>query len=62
MKKISLKFKDILRLLEYIEFTKKHHYSIDEERATITCELSEADIELAVNGYGASLIDDEDAD
>ena len=56
MKKTSLQFKDILLLLEYLEFTNKHHCKVDYEKATLTCELSEAEIELATQGYGATLI------
>lgn len=56
MKKISLKFEDILQLVEFIQHTKNHHCIINMETIIVNGELSEADIELAVNGYGASLI------
>jgi hypothetical protein len=59
MKKVSLQFKDVLQLLEFIELTKNHSCPIDLETLTITCELSEAAIELAVNAYQASLLQDD---
>lgn len=57
MKKVLLQFADILHLLEFIEFTKHHHCDIDLEKIIMSCELSEADIELAINGYNASLLE-----
>jgi len=54
MKKISLKFEDILQIIEFIQYTKCHQYSMDEQNIIVTSELSEAEIELAINGYGAS--------
>ncbi len=57
MTKTSLQFKDVLLLLEYLELTGLHHCPVDHEAATITCEFSEADLELAINGYGAIIID-----
>lgn len=57
MKKVSLQFADILHLLEFIEFTQNHECDIDLEKIIVTCELSEADIELGINGYKASRLD-----
>ena len=56
MKKVSLQFKDVLLLLEFIDITQAHSCPIDSELAIITCEFSEAAIELAVNGYKATII------
>jgi hypothetical protein len=53
----TLLFKDVLQLLEFVEITKRSTCLIDTEKLTITCELSEADIELAVRGYAATLLD-----
>lgn len=58
MKRVSLKFKDILQLIDFMEFTNNHHCSADMEEMVLTCELSEPDIELAINGYDAALIAD----
>lgn len=53
----TLLFKDVLQLLEFVEITRRSTCLIDTEKLTITCELSEADIELAVRGYAATLLD-----
>ncbi len=59
MKKVSLQFNDVLYLLEYITFTKAHHCEIDTQRAILTGDLTEAEIELAVNGYEVVVIEQE---
>ena len=56
MKKISLQFEDILQLVDFIQFTKNDHCSINLEKLMVNGEMSDADIELAINGYGASLV------
>lgn len=57
MKKVSLQFKDVLQLLEFMELTKNHDGTVDLERLILRCEIPEAEIELAVNGYMAMVID-----
>ena len=56
MNQICLKFEDILQLVEFLDVTKNHHCEADMERMVVSGELSDADVELAINGYGASLM------
>lgn len=56
MTKTSLQFKDVLLLLEFLEHVNGHHCDVDVEAITVTCEFSEADLELAFNGYEATII------
>jgi hypothetical protein len=57
MTKVCLKFEDILLLLEFVEYTKTSDYDIDLEKGIVTGELSEADLELALHGYKASILE-----
>lgn len=59
MNKVCLQFGDVFHLLEFVEFTKTHECPIDSEKLTIVCELSEADLELAINGYHATVLCDQ---
>ena len=61
MKKVSLRFNDILCLVEFVDYTKTHECNIDTENVIIECELSDADLELAINGYKAVVISVEEA-
>jgi len=56
MKTTSLQFEDILQLLEFVEYTNKHHCAVDYEKIILTGEFSEADIELATQGYKATVL------
>ena len=53
----SLQFKDLFELLEFIEITKNHHCHADPEKLIIIGAFTEADIELALRGYAAQLIE-----
>ena len=57
MKKVTLQFSDKQELLEFLSHTLSFRCDIDLERLTLVSELSDADIELAVNGFHAILVD-----
>jgi len=57
MKIVALQFEDILQLLEFVEYSRSHNCPINLKKLTISCELSEADIELAINGFNAIVIE-----
>lgn len=58
MKKVSLQFMSKHELIEFLGLTLSFRCVIDLEKLTITSQLSEADIELAVNGFRAKLIEE----
>lgn len=57
MKKVSLQFKSLLDLLEYIDQVKKLTAAIDKDNLTIREELDEAEVELALNGFNATILE-----
>ena len=61
MKKVSLQFNTKHDLLEFLGLTQTFRCLIDLEELTITAELSEAEIELAINGFHSKLIKDDSA-
>lgn len=56
MKKFTLQFGDLLLLLEFVSYTNLHECAVDTEAGTITCAFSDAELELALNGYGATVV------
>lgn len=57
MKKVILQFNDKHELLEFLGHSLSFRCDIDLEKLTLASELSEADIELALNGFHAKLIE-----
>ncbi|HYO22233.1 MAG TPA: hypothetical protein VER36_07490 [Flavisolibacter sp.] len=57
MKRVLLQFENILELIEFIAAINNLNCDIDSNALTIFCDLSEMEIELAINGYGAAVIE-----
>lgn len=51
MNTTCLQFRDILELIEFMNYTKLHHLTVDAEKQTVTGDIPEAEMELAVNGF-----------
>ena len=60
MKNVVIKFNSILELKYFNEAAKLKVHDFNIEDKFIDCECSEAEIELAVNGFGALIIDKEE--
>ena len=60
MKKVTLQFENIALLVDYLETIGMKKCRIFHENITVLCEASEADIELAVTGFGAVIVEHED--
>ncbi|HEY0041116.1 MAG TPA: hypothetical protein VGB71_10665 [Flavisolibacter sp.] len=56
MKKVTLQFDNILSLIDYLNNIKNYSCQLNRCDLMVTCELSEADIELALNGYQANIL------
>ena len=56
MKKVTLQFDNILSLIDYLNNIKNYSCQLNRRDLMVTCELSEADIELALNGYQANIL------
>ena len=55
MKKTVLQFSSLNILEDYQTVTKTSRFEIDTEKLTLTGSFNEADIELAINGFGATV-------
>lgn len=62
MKRVTLQFPGLDELLEYSEVINIDKCSTNKRKLTIRGELSDADIELAVIEYGASVLQEMEAD
>lgn len=56
MCQVTLQFDDVLRLVEFLSVVGRHDLNPNIDKMLLTGTLSDAAIELAVNGYGASLV------
>jgi hypothetical protein len=57
MKRVVLRFSDVLKLIEFISVTGKFDVDTDIDSCSIIGRLTDADIELAVRGYEARVVD-----
>jgi hypothetical protein len=57
MKRVLLQFENILDLIDFITAINNLRCDINSKALTIFCALSEKEIELAVNGYNAIMIE-----
>lgn len=57
MKKVTLQFNNILSLIDYLDVIKNYDCWMNRRDFTVSCLLSEADIELAKQGYGATVLE-----
>ncbi|HEY0060336.1 MAG TPA: hypothetical protein VGB56_14460 [Flavisolibacter sp.] len=57
MKEVLLKFSTLLSLVDFTLATDMTKCEIDRVQLTISCRLSDAELELAVNGYGATIVE-----
>lgn len=55
MRKVCLQFKDVLEILVFVDSIHKPECQVDVDKLTVTCALSEAEVELAINGFNASV-------
>lgn len=58
MPHVILQFKNVFHLLEYIEITGQYQASADTRKLTIQSEFTDAEIELAINGFQAAVMSD----
>ncbi len=56
MKQVLLKFPTLLALADFTLATDITKCEIDRTQLTISAPLSDAELELAVNGYGATVV------
>lgn len=56
MKEVSLRFTTLLALADFTLATDITKCEIDRAQLTIACRLSDAELELAINGYGAMVL------
>ena len=57
MSKVTLKFPDMGQLSEFLEVTKTVNYGVNHTTFTLICQLSEADIDLAREGFHAEVVE-----
>lgn len=62
MKRVILQFESLEALSEYAELINIDKCKTDKRKVTIRGELSDADIELAVMGHGALVLQEMEAD
>lgn len=55
---VVLQFQNVFHLLEYVKITGKQQAAADTRLLVLTCEATEAEIELAVHGFQAALLSD----
>lgn len=57
METVILQFSDIIQLVNFTLVADLKKCSVIESELLVICELNEADIELAINGYNAIIKD-----
>ena len=57
MKKVTLQFDDMQALLEFLNTIKVRVCQYNLKNLTALCEISEAEMELATNGFNAHLLE-----
>ena len=56
MRKICLKFLKLRDLLEFVDLSRTVKFALIPNTFNIVCELTEADIELAMNAFAAEIV------
>lgn len=56
MKTITLHFRDILELIEFTAYLETDDFEVNVEAQTLICAPSDAQLELAVNGFLAVVV------
>ena len=57
MKQVAVQFSSVGELIDFVHEAHTPTCEVNEENITLTCDLSERDLDLAVNGYHATVLD-----
>jgi hypothetical protein len=58
MKQVAVQFSSVVEMIDFVHETTASPCEVNEENVTLTCNLSEADLDLAVNAYHATVVTD----
>ena len=56
MKEVTIQFSSILELIDFTLIIDANKFEVNKSKLLLTCELSEREIELARNGFHATIL------
>lgn len=57
MQQVAVKFPSVVELIDFVHEGTASLKEVNEENSTLTCDLSQEDLDHVVNNYGASIVE-----